>query len=352
MRKYRYRGIPTEKVPGNVTHVTMNDHVYIVHSNAFKNCWALQSIIMNDEVVTIEPNAFHSCVSLKFVRLSRRLRSIGKQAFAHCWSLEALFLPPTMEKIGDHAFLNCTPLRIIRLPVGTMNMKAHSEVTVGVGVGIGVEVPVPVAVNYGKGIIVDCDRMLAVSDVQYEFEGENHYHLPTTSSNNDVNEWLCQRHQNRPMHALCHHIGMIGINKYSNADYDDYDIVEFDGDIRNKIDESVSTSTSTLNIHSTSSACEGRGQITSFSNGTKEIIELSQTLHGNEAYSHDEFGMTPLHILTANPHAPVDAILACHHAYPNAVFVMDDSRLSPLDYARSYNVNGLLALIRVLLVGG
>ena len=55
--------------------------------------------------------------------------------------------------------------------------------------------------------------------------------------------------------------------------------------------------------------------------------------------------MTPLHILTTNPHSPADSIAALLDSNMEAVFSLDNQQKTPLDYARDYNVGGLVGMI-------
>jgi len=59
-------------------------------------------------------------------------------------------------------------------------------------------------------------------------------------------------------------------------------------------------------------------------------------------------GMTPLHMLSMNPHAQADSIAALLDVNVEVVFCLDGQRKISLDYARDYNVGGLLALVNGL----
>ncbi len=59
-------------------------------------------------------------------------------------------------------------------------------------------------------------------------------------------------------------------------------------------------------------------------------------------------GMTPLHILSMNPHAPADAIAALLAVNTETIFCEDNQGKTALDYAREYNVGGLLGMMNVL----
>ena len=55
--------------------------------------------------------------------------------------------------------------------------------------------------------------------------------------------------------------------------------------------------------------------------------------------------MTPLHMLSMNPHTPVDAITALLHVILEAAFSLDNEGKIPLDYAKDYDVGALIEII-------
>ena len=82
---------------------------------------------------------------------------------------------------------------------------------------------------------------------------------------------------------------------------------------------------------------------------TKQINEYLIE-HGNDsALAIDTIhGMTPLHMLSMNPHAPADTIAALLNVDMEVAFCLDNQGKMSLDYARDYNVGGLIAMINGL----
>ena len=76
---------------------------------------------------------------------------------------------------------------------------------------------------------------------------------------------------------------------------------------------------------------------------------LSQ--HGNDsALAVDAaHGMSPLHMLSMNPHVPVETIAALFNSQTDTIFC-EDSQQTPLDYARDYNIGGLIGMINGLCI--
>ena len=61
-------------------------------------------------------------------------------------------------------------------------------------------------------------------------------------------------------------------------------------------------------------------------------------------------GMTPLHMLTMNPHASADTITSLLDSNMEASFCSDNQKKAQLDYERDYNFGGLLAMITGLCI--
>uniref|UniRef100_A0A7S3Q5N8 Uncharacterized protein n=1 Tax=Chaetoceros debilis TaxID=122233 RepID=A0A7S3Q5N8_9STRA len=59
-------------------------------------------------------------------------------------------------------------------------------------------------------------------------------------------------------------------------------------------------------------------------------------------------GMNPLQMLSINPHAPAVSIAALLNANVEAAFRLDNGGNMSLDYAREYNVDGLVEMINGL----
>mmetsp|Transcript_944 Transcript_944/g.1404 ORF Transcript_944/g.1404 Transcript_944/m.1404 type:complete len:150 (-) Transcript_944:24-473(-) len=72
-------------------------------------------------------------------------------------------------------------------------------------------------------------------------------------------------------------------------------------------------------------------------NGKNAVLEIDAT-----------YGMTPLHMLTMNPHAPVDSIASLLDCNIETAFCLDNQQKIPLEYARDYNVVGLVGMIASL----
>uniref|UniRef100_A0A7S3QFS8 Leucine-rich repeat domain-containing protein n=1 Tax=Chaetoceros debilis TaxID=122233 RepID=A0A7S3QFS8_9STRA len=82
---------------------------------------------------------------------------------------------------------------------------------------------------------------------------------------------------------------------------------------------------------------------------TKQINDYL-TQNGNDiALSIDPYhGMTPMHMLTTNPNAPAETIAALLDVNVEVAFCADNEGNISLDYARDYNIGGLVGIINGL----
>ena len=132
---------------------------------------------------------------------------------------------------------------------------------------------------------------IEITDVEYCWDDEYFGDVLTDESNLQVNEWLFHHMDEAPFHKICYN---------------------------------SSISTKQLNIY------------------------LQE--HGNDAALAIDpyYGMTPLHMLSMNPYAPADTTAALLEVNVETTFSLDNEGKIPLDYARDYNVGGLVAMINAL----
>jgi len=143
--------------------------------------------------------------------------------------------------------------------------------------------------NVGLGVIkATISHIVIAAGVAYERDDEGSY---TKESNRRVNEWLVHRMDDSPFHKLCY--------------------------------SSVVTTQMIIGYLN--------------KNGKNAVLEIDAT-----------YGMTPLHMLTMNPHAPVDSIASLLDCNIETAFCLDNQQKIPLEYARDYNVVGLVGMIASL----
>jgi len=237
---YTYWGLDYEEAPFDTTVLIFHPSVRTIREYAFSHCKSLLRVTIPDTVTRIEEYAFFHCHSLRYIQLSRNLVSIGLQAFCNCTSLQDVYLPPTVTQIGDYAFADCESLRFLFLPEDIEHI--------------------------GNAVVDGCNRLLTT--VNYRFDDEDEDDIDPIN-NDEVNQWLMQRHANLPFHQACSSIYI-----------------------------------------------------------TPQVI-----VHGIErATEVDEYQMTALHILCANPHVTPDCIRAYLQLAPEAADQEDSDGMTPLQY--------------------
>jgi len=168
-------------------------------------------------------------------------------AFSGCTSLNAVYLPPNINRIGDYAFKSCYSLRYFYVP---------EEIE-----------------HLGVNVVDGCDQLLTT--VKYKKDTNAKSNSVAALNNDEVNEWLMQRHAYLPFHKAC-------------------------------------TSTSIT---------PPRG------------IEVCFQEHGIErATEVDNQHVTALHILCANPHVTGDAICSYLQLAPEVANAQDSYGMTPFQY--------------------
>jgi len=241
---YTYWGLEHEYAPDDVTKVIFHPSVNIIREYAFQLCHFLVRIRIPDTVTEIEYGVFEGCDSLRYILLPRNLEFIGAYAFRGCTSLEAVFLPPTVTHIGDWAFFDCTSLRFLHVP------EAIED--------IGIEV------------FQGCDRLLTTVNYKADEDDDEQ----NTINNDEVNEWLMQRHAHLHLHQACSSTSITS----------------------QRIQERIDT------------------------HGIERAIEV------------DEYQMTALHTLCANPRVTADCIRTYLQLAPGAAEQEDSYGMTPFQY--------------------
>ncbi len=260
----------------------------------------VKHVMIDPKVSIIKENAFSFCSALTTVLMTDNVKRIESYAFCNCNTLRFIRLSCGLEYIGSYAFSYCISLEALFLPpdvrhVGNFAFSGCKSLKI-------LHLPPTMDIQHarlGKSIIYACDKLLSNSEYGYEYiDG-----AVAMDSSDAINQRLLQNRGNMksfldnanlkfPLHEIC------------------YDV-----------------------------------------NISAEKINKSIQRHGRDcACLRDENHMTPLHILTMNPHATLGAIIACYDINPNAAITEDSDFTTPMDYAREYNVQGLIAMVSLLSV--
>ena len=239
------------------------------------------------------------CPSL-WVTLSKK---IEEWAFYYCTALRFIQLSKALEYIGRSAFFHCDSLEALFLSSTVNTIEVYtfngcdSMKLLILPKGIDLS-------NVGNVILIRSTNIYQIVEtvgVAYEwndgvsFEVSLLYHgtTNTTQSRRRMNEWLIWIHHmdEAPFHKLCCNSSITTrqINDYLNE------------------------------------------------NGA----DAARTL---DPYH----GMTPLHMLSMNPHAPAETIAALLDVDTEVAFCLDNEGKMSLDYARDYNVGELVGMVNGL----
>ena len=93
-----------------------NNSLKTIGRYAFYNCDDLETISIPNSVTNIEEKAFIYCDGLKNVTLSNSLSSISTGLFYDCPNLTNITIPESVKSIGFSAFYECTSLCNIEIP--------------------------------------------------------------------------------------------------------------------------------------------------------------------------------------------------------------------------------------------
>jgi hypothetical protein len=247
-------------------------------------------VIVDESVTTIKKEVFLMCSQLVSVIMGDNVKRIEMYAFEGCTALRFVRLSRTLECIGMGAFSFCHSLEAVFLP-STVN-KIEERAFYDCRSLRLLILPHDIGLSkVGDDIIYATGRILqiaATAGVEYEW---NDPRDRSDESDRRVNEWLFHHMDEWPFHKLC---------------YDSY--------VTNK-------------------------QISDYLNENGNDAALAIDPHN---------GMTPLHMLSMNPHAPADTILTLLKANINAASVRDQEGETPLYYALHCNPRAFVRMYSFL----
>jgi hypothetical protein len=253
-------------------------------------------VIVHESVTVIKKDVFSVCEYLVSVIMGDSVKIIERSAFYQCRALRFVRLSRTLECIGEWAFAFCDSLEALFLP---STVKSVEEMAFGRCRSLKLLIlPHDIDLdNVGQRIITSSgiQQIAENAGVAYQIAGFNNHRIIAASliaeSIRQVHEWLFRHMDEWPFHKLCYASSITTKQIY------DY-LIDNGNDLALQIDP--------------------------------------------------HHGMTPLHMLSMNPHAPADAIASLFNSNMEAIFCVDNQQKTPLQYARDYNVGGLVEMINSL----
>eukprot|EP00980_Cylindrotheca_fusiformis_P017722 scaffold5565_cov92-Cylindrotheca_fusiformis.AAC.1 len=96
--------------------VELPEGLQYIPSSLFEACVSLTTVKIPSSITEILSEAFSGCRSLTSFDLPHGLKFIGRGGFYQCSSIETLYIPATVCSIGWSAFQDCRKLKSIELP--------------------------------------------------------------------------------------------------------------------------------------------------------------------------------------------------------------------------------------------
>lgn len=249
------------------------------------------SAIIDPSVRSIKERAFFACKKLRQCIMYDGVETIEFRAFSDCIAMKVIKLSRNLKHIGYRAFYRCTSMDALFLPssVGHIEDEAFAYC---MSIRVLHISPHPNILRnglLGKGVFNSCDTLLHCDT---GIKQCNYCHDGYAS--NVIYQNMINFHHNlHPFHRTC------------------------------------------LDINVTA----------------KKIYDFVERYGAESAAITDHNGMTPLHILSINPHATIGSIVTCFHIYANAALIRDTRGKSPLDYLQEYDhVEAYTSLIEALCV--
>ena len=246
-------------------------------------------VIVDNSVTVIKRDTFYLCRHLVSVIMGDNVKRIEEWAFYKCHALRFIRLSNMLEFMGAGAFHSCHSLEALFLPstVKSIEIWAFGRCRLLRLLILPNDINLRnVSEHIIKGTTIH--QIAENVGVAYEYD---EFSDVIDESNREVNEWLIHRMDEVPFHKLCC---------------------------------SSSIATQLINDH-----------LNEYGNDSAAAID---PIHG----------MTPLHVLSMNPYAPSETIAALLNVNVEFAFRLDYKEKMSLDYARDYNVGGLIGMINGL----
>ena len=112
----------SKEYSGTVEKISIGSGITSFGSNAFCQCYALQSITIPSGVTSIGTYTFQNCYSLQSVTIPSGVTSFGSSVFSGCYSLQSVTIPSGVTSIGTYTFQHCYALQYVTIPSGVTSI--------------------------------------------------------------------------------------------------------------------------------------------------------------------------------------------------------------------------------------
>jgi hypothetical protein len=284
--------------------VVFSKSVTVIGSRAFYWCPNLRSVVFpkDSQLREIEWDAFRGCESLRRIAIPDSVTTIGGTAFCHCTNLESVLFTDQscLQEIGNCAFFRCASLQSIFIP------KSVTEI--------------------GRSAFRLCSKLKSVIFAEYStIQTINSYTFHKCTSLQFINIPTTVTTIKYGAIAWCPVLQIIDIPHQAEVDPRAFDTCPL---LRTTLEEhgadSIKGRFDALPIHQ---ACYKPNDTIA----TNDMINYFHSLQDNDPalLQVDIMGMTPLHILCANPGATKDMIEQLYRKNTAALTVRNVNDMLP-----------------------
>eukprot|EP00980_Cylindrotheca_fusiformis_P002514 scaffold587_cov77-Cylindrotheca_fusiformis.AAC.4 len=136
--------------------VELPEGLQLIEQGLFGGCRFLTTVIIASSVIKIGNHAFSGCLRLASLDFPHGLLTIGEGSFEQCVSIETLHIPPTVSTIGESAFSWCSGLKHIKLPPTLERIESYMFS----GCGRLESIEIPSTVSFiGQRAFSECDSL-------------------------------------------------------------------------------------------------------------------------------------------------------------------------------------------------
>eukprot|EP00980_Cylindrotheca_fusiformis_P011612 scaffold2747_cov104-Cylindrotheca_fusiformis.AAC.2 len=136
-----------------LTTAQLPEGLQVIPPHLFDHCHFLRTVNIPSSVIKICKNAFNECSRLTYINLPYGLLEIGEESFQGCGLIGPLQIPSTVSSIGEYAFGFCYELKQVKLPPTLKRIERFTFICTSLEY---IEIPSTVCF-IGYGAFSDCD---------------------------------------------------------------------------------------------------------------------------------------------------------------------------------------------------
>eukprot|EP00980_Cylindrotheca_fusiformis_P029839 scaffold23925_cov157-Cylindrotheca_fusiformis.AAC.2 len=266
----------------SITSLDLPHRLLEIGESSFEQCSSLETLRIPSTVSSIGMRAFRSCSNLEHTKLPQTLTGIESETFRGCYCLEYIEVPPTTSFIGYRAFDHCGKLSHIRIPPSVERIATNAFS----GCNSLISIELPEVFRFGQDLsecesVVNLAGQLSLPRFTLQADIMDHNIARVAKDEADLLCKLKHRFDKSPLNKLC----------YFQSYHSSEDAMM---QLRSMMEDDPLAATSQV----------------------------------------DEFGMTPLHVLSLSQTPNLDMLLAVMKGGPvdHIIHGKDSFAHTPIDY--------------------